>query len=134
MTKETEDKPHNEVRIERLYDYTKFHVGLYASLVFGVIALIGIGQGEVLDDQFVVGLAAVSVLSWVISGIAGGVILGTLVELDCSLEYFQKNLWGPFGRFRMLGKYWENLEHLSFWVGVLAAVSSFSKALSVLLC
>jgi len=132
MTVNTKLAQDYEVGVDRLYDYTKFHVGLYASLVFGVVALVGLGEGNVLNDANVKFFATVSVISWVMSGIAGGTILGSLVELRGSLEDFRKSEHGPLGFKVRSGIWWEDMEHRVFWVGVASAMAAFGRAMMVI--
>ena len=119
--------------IERLYDYTRFHVGLYGSLVFGAVALIGIGDGVALRDPSVVKAAAVAVFCWVLAGFSGGVILGTLVEFEGDLSEFRDKDFGPGEKEWMKGASWEALEHVSFWIGTVFALIAFGLALWVVL-
>lgn len=118
---------------ERLYDYTKFHAGLYAGLVFGTVALVGIGGGVALRSPWVVAFAVLAVGCWVTAGFAAGVILGNLVDLDISLKSFRGRSWGPMGKFLRPGAQWESLEHIAFWVGVGSALVAFGGAVVVLL-
>ena len=114
--------------VERIYDYTKFHVGLYSSLVFGVVALVGLGDGDVLQNPIVIYLTTTAIILWVVSGMAGGVILGTLIDFEGSIQSFRNHACGPFGYKALRGKTWESIEHKSFWAGAIVALAAFLYA------
>jgi len=136
MPNESNINPHfdlSKIDTKRLFDYTKFHVGLYSGLVFGVSVMIGI-KGPTTNSPAVILLAALAVLSWVLSGFSGGVILGTLVEFNGTLSDFKKETIGPSRLPRMKGESWENMEHWSFWFGVLCAVSAILTIAVRLFC
>lgn len=106
----------------RLFEYTKFHVGLYASLVFGTVALLSIGKSAGLGEPLVLYLATYAVGAWVVAGFCGGTILGNLVEFEGPLCCFRAERWG-LGK-KVPGRVWESIEHISFWIGVLSALGA----------
>lgn len=121
---------------DRLYDYTKFHVGLYASLVFGAIAVVGVGKSAALDNPVVLICVGFAVLLWVISGFSGGVILGNLVDIetDVSLEKFRNTPIGPDIFTCMKARCWERLEHYTFWLGAISALTGFVFVAFTVIC
>ena len=124
-------KPGSSVRTvttQRLFDYTKFHVGLYGSLVFGTVALVTIGDTVALRESLVLLLVVYAVVSWVIAGFCGGTILGSLVDFDGPLCCFRAERWGILP---IRGRDWESMEHMVFWVGVFSALAAFYFAVNI---
>lgn len=115
-------------RFSRLFDYTKFHVGLYASLIFGVVALVGLGDESTVRDTVILIPIVAAVMCWVVAGFSGGLILGNMVESDGDINKFRDGVLEPIPgikEFGKNGKWWEDLEHRSFWIGVAAALLAF---------
>jgi hypothetical protein len=114
-----------EAGFDRLFQYTQFHVGLYSGLIFGVAALIGLGNAAALRDLGVlVGLVA-AVFFWVAAGLCGGVVLGNMVDAERDLPRFRASQIGFLGKPAL---WWETWEHRCFWCGVFLALVAFVSA------
>ncbi len=126
-------------RLKLLFDYTKFHIGLYTTLVTLLIALISLGSEELVFIQHIA-LAATTVC-FVLAGACGGVIASN-IPYFATLGEFQRTGFGPrwlwskkqataanlpnpgFAMFPILkGPTWASLEHLFFWLGILIALA-----------
>jgi hypothetical protein len=93
-------------RLERLFDYTKFHIGIYLSAGSGLVALLGLSSkgnaGGLALAQLLAQLVGspraltISLLFMVIAGMAGGVIASSCTEC-VSYEDLWERRQGPFG-------------------------------------
>jgi len=111
--------------LEMLFEYTKFHIGLYLTLAAAYIAVATVKVGEqLLVDvdrtylRFAVGAIAVA-------GVAGGVIASSITQCECaSATAFLKQDIGPWSLRFWSAKTWTSIEHTSFWVGIIFALFS----------
>src|SRR5947199_1948273 len=80
-------------RIKLLFEYTKFHIGLYATLVAALIAL----AGSKFADQWQLNLQLLwsGIIGVLIAGWAGGVIAAGLPQTRTFAEFWNKAT-GPF--------------------------------------
>ena len=109
--------------LKLLFEYTKFHIGLYATLVGAAITLT-----QLLKDTPMVrdggGLLRLGIVFWIISAIAGGTIAGNIPDFR-TLKDFRCQYFGPLNIPLLKGSGWESLEHVSFWLGVICVVWTF---------
>ena len=106
-------------RLKLLHDYTKFHIGLYATLITALIALMGFGS-EALRPELHFPLKFATVL-FVFAGGCGGIVAASSVKFD-SITTFRNTRIGPLGLRLLPGKAWATLEHVFFWTGIVYAV------------
>jgi hypothetical protein len=106
-------------RLERLYDYTKFHIGIYLSAGGVIVTLLGSDKAAWLISCLVGNrnLLWASLIFVLLAGIAGGVIASSLASSENFTDFWEKPQ-GPlcFGWFR--GQYWTWVEHLAFWISI----------------
>ena len=116
----TEDK-----RLERLYDYTKFHIGIYLSAASGLAALIasiandkaGTLLVDLVGSPLFLGMA---LLFMVLAGAAGGVVATSVTESRSFDEFWgqpQGPAWCKWPR--PDGRKWVAVEHIFFWLSLL---------------
>ena len=111
-------------QLKLLFDYTKFHIGLYTTLATLVLTALGLKNKAGWDVAFIPWLMWISVLTLGVAGFAGGVIAGTIPQRE-GFSDFWDNETGPY-RLKMLsGQAWTYVEHSSFWLAVIAAVLAF---------
>ena len=121
--------------LELLFDYTKFHIGLYLTLasVYITIATLRV------KDMPLVPLNSywmwMAIVAFMIAGLAGGIIASSISQWFGdkvnSADSFLKEPTGPSGIGRLLqftGKKWTQIEHWAFWMGLVFAVLSFAFA------
>lgn len=108
-------------QIRLLFEYTKFHIGLYASLIAALMGVMKVGNQRVSSD-FVPFLKA-TLLCFVLAGAAGGIIAST-ISVDYMPLVHQEAI-GPFGINVLTADWWAHIEHFAFWVGILASVLGF---------
>ena len=114
----TEDK-----RLDRLLDYTKFHIGVYLSIGGGLVALIG-AAAKAEERSFLrefIGSPKALMLAFlfmVLAGFAGGVIASCCTQHRNFNGVWQQRV-GPYRMKVMTGENWALVEHLSFWISML---------------
>ena len=120
--------------LELLFDYTKFHIGLYLTLAgsYITIATVKIGESPVL--QLRRGWLWAAMAGFMIAGLAGGVIVSSITQClaanapGCvnSAQFLDRSI-GPWDwtTIHFPGRVWTYIEHTSFWLGLLSAVASF---------
>ena len=112
-------------RLERLYDYTKWHLGIYLSVAGALTAAAGyLAEGmkaQRLSPYIDKPLLLVSAVALMFAaGACGGVIASSCTECVTYDELWNQR-HGPFG-FRILeGRHWAAMEHLFFWLSVTCA-------------
>lgn len=111
----------NTEQVKLLFDYTKFHIGLYSTFASAVLALLA---GTFADGWAICRtLLALSLLPIAIAGLAGGVIASSLPHM-----FGTKNILGEpigplmFEKWKL--KSWTYLEHSSFWIAFLMAAAA----------
>lgn len=119
--------------LERLYDYTKFHIGVYLTLTASYIT-IALAQvnGKALVDVAPFFLWR-AVMLFMLAGLAGGVIVSSLTQtvggssrdfLDEPIGPWDLQVFG-FKLFHFRARVWTYIEHTAFWLGLICAVLSF---------
>lgn len=120
-------------RLERLYDYTKWHLGIYLSVAGALTAAAGYlaeatkaGQLAPYVDKPKLLLVAVALMF--AAGACGGVVASSCTEC-ATYEDLWNGKQGPFGTRLLKGRHWAALEHLCFWLSTaLAAIAVLSSA------
>ena len=114
--------------LELLYDYTKFHIGVYLTLATSYItaatAKFGGSEFLSLDGRFV----PPTVIFIMVAGLAGGVIVSSLTQwVGGSTEDFLASKIGPWDwkAIQLHARNWTYIEHTSFWLGLCCAALSF---------
>jgi hypothetical protein len=108
-------------QVKQLYDYTKFHIGLYTALITGVTTVLGFARTQTVR----VGLGIVPYLGLtlfflVIAGMAGGVI-GSTISLDSDVAVKDEKI-GPLNGQWFKITTWAHIEHWAFWCGILSTI------------
>src|SRR5947209_23257 len=98
-------------QLKNLLDYTKFHIGLYATVVAAAITSLHMGESAQLNPL------RAAIVCFLVAGAAGGIIAGSICNYS-TWEAFTKAGLGP-SSFSCLQKlrygFWANLEHGAFW-------------------
>jgi hypothetical protein len=106
-------------RLARLYDYTKFHIGIYIAAGTTMITILATKGdhgflGALVKQPWVLLLAAGSMS---LAGAAGGIIVSKCAVARSFSEVWRQNI-GPWGYEWWPGWRWARLEHYMFWVSV----------------
>jgi hypothetical protein len=106
-------------RLERLDDYTKFHIGIYLSIGGAIVALLGSDKASWLVKYFGGNrdVLLFALLFMVIAGFAGGVIASGTTSCE-TFDEFWKKPQGPVVFKWFDGIYWTYVEHVSFWISL----------------
>lgn len=100
-----------------LMTYTIFHIGTYLTLAAAILAAQNLG-GKALNHPIMRG----SMAAFVVAGICGAIVASNLPESSSWSEYAKKKI-GPWGLQIATYSVWATIEHLAFWLGVLAPVT-----------
>jgi hypothetical protein len=124
------DAASKQKSLELLFDYTKFHIGIYLTLTaaYITIATAKIKEAPILEVKF--GFFAFAVLCFAIAGLSGGVIVSSITQTKArSSQQFLDERIGPWEWKILHGKArkWTWVEHTSFWIGLASAILSFGK-------
>ena len=114
--------------IELLYDYTKFHIGVYLTLTGSYLTAAAARFHGAPVLQLNLWFIAPAVFFTVVAGMAGGVIVSSLTQTvgESSTSFLDSKI-GPWGwkRLHFKARNWTYLEHTSFWMGLVCAIFSF---------
>ena len=117
----------NLKKLELLYDYTKFHIGLYLILTSAYITLATskIGRKDALPI-LQPALAWIAVVLFIVAGIAAGVVASSATQSKCNgADDFLREKIGPWNTALLPARLWVHVEHTAFWLAVICAVLSF---------
>ncbi|WP_224366075.1 hypothetical protein [Hyalangium versicolor] len=110
-------------KLKLLFDYTKFHVGIYLTVV-GVLTGIVATSAKDFSFHFNRAWLISAIVFIVIAGIAGGVLLSSMCH-ERRLDLFWNKKLGPFGLRCWPAKWWASIEHTAFWVAIGCALCAF---------
>jgi hypothetical protein len=132
-----DEKAHLE-QVKLLFDYTKFHIGLYTTLASVLIAALGASFAK--EWQIHRELVAAAIVLIALAGLFGGVVASSLpyisskASLHPGKELYEQPI-GPLwtdqtnaGKLSCLAqpvRYWTYLEHSAFWAAVLLLLIAF---------
>jgi hypothetical protein len=112
--------------LELLFDYTKFHIGVYLTLAAAYITLATSKIGDTLPklNPYFVWPAVIFII---IAGFAGGVIASSITQCGCTtVADFLNQSTGPWDTHLLTGWWWTYIEHTTFWIGIVCVVLSFA--------
>jgi hypothetical protein len=115
----TQAEPLDDNRLDRLFEYTKFHIGIYLSAAGGLVALLGASEKSTFL-QSLIGSPKALILAFLfmlLAGVAGGVIASSSTQCRSFEEIWHKPQ-GPHTLKWITGQTWALVEHTSFWISV----------------
>lgn len=107
-------------RLDRLFDYTKFHIGIYLSAGGGLLTVVGFAAENGSFVNRIIGSPRALLLSLVamlVAGIAGGVIASGATQCH-SFEDLWDRRQGPHTWKWFSGRAWASIEHSAFWASL----------------
>ncbi len=112
-----DDNDRNWQLAGRLYDYTKFHIGMYATLMVGVFAFLELWDDR--DHQFDFVLLGVA-FCLMGAGACGGVVCTNCLRYadDEKILFSDKASFWFWKNSGLSTKRWADMEHGFFWVGI----------------
>lgn len=131
MNEEPRDATAPVDQLRLLFDYTKFHIGIYISLGSALIAaaatMVSSDSGSF--DYYKCNIARFEFLSFTviclfIAGWAGGIIAGNLPKAK-SFKNFSEQRIGFWGGELLFYNYWAWLEHTAFWLALASLAYGF---------
>ncbi len=108
-------------QLKLLFDYTKFHIGLYTTVatIFGGL----VSASDKVPFKFNPKLLFASVICICIAGVAGGTIASSIPGYSGYTTFWASPI-GPFKFKGIKAEYWTYIEHAAFWVAVVLALLS----------
>lgn len=112
--------------LDRLFDYTKFHIGLYLTLTASYVAAASIKNAQSKPlFSIVPAWFWVAVVCFMLAGLSGGVIASSITQTTArSTESFLSERIGPWATEWKEARIWTWVEHTTFWIGLVAALLS----------
>ena len=112
-------------RLKQLYDYTKFHIGVYLTLATGILALLKFAHLEVIDVR---DWLMATLLCLVAAGAGGGAVASNISTFN-DYDKFLKDPLPVFGLPTFRAKTWITIEHAAFWAGMSFALFGIGQTL-----
>ena len=111
--------------LELLFDYTKFHIGLYLAIGTAYVTVASIKIGDKLLLEIGWCWAGPAVGCFALAGLAGGVIASSITQTAArdSREFLREKI-GPWNWRIVEARKWTWVEHTSFWAGLVLAFLS----------
>lgn len=114
--------------LELLFDYTKFHIGVYLTLTSAYIAAYKVRLDGLSIFELNLFFVSLAIICFMIAGLSGGVIVSSITQTTerSSQSFLQQSIgpWnGPLFHFKAL--VWTWIEHTAFWLGLICAAISF---------
>jgi hypothetical protein len=112
-------------RVKLLYDYTKFHIGVYLTLASALTAVFA----SPASSAWLVNrsLVATGLGFIVVAGIAGGVVASSLPYFAASTDIYEEKT-GPLSSAWLSIRWWTYIEHMAFWVALGIVLMAFLLA------
>jgi hypothetical protein len=107
-------------RVKLLFDYTKFHIGLYLTLGGILVTAVGLKDNPI---QFWAPSLWMAIISMTVAGFAGGMVASTLAECE-NLQTFMQQKTGPWECKLLTGRWWTRIEHTAFWIAIVCGLAS----------
>lgn len=121
------DKTEMDDQLKALFDYTKFHIGIYITLTSTLVAILALAADEYGDQGNVEALLLnlqLTVVFFALAGACGGFVASNIPNHHTFKVYMNERI--GFWRLKLLkAKMWIHLEHTFFWIGVGFALLGF---------
>ena len=113
----------NATTVERLFDYTKFHITVYTTLATLLVA----AASDYMNSTFVPSLVYIraAVVAILGAGLAAGVVAASMPEGAGKVKVWDWRT-GPYNWHVMSIRSWTFVEHTSFWVAAVLALLAFA--------
>jgi hypothetical protein len=122
-------------RLKLLYDYEKFHIGLYGALMAGFITVLKWSDNL---DQKIIRAYVVAILFLLAAAFCGAILASSTIDIYNSYKLWPsgtgkeadlRNFWegriGPLNIGLFKAKTWWFFGHTAFWVAVMIFIISF---------
>lgn len=106
-------------QLKALFDYTKFHIGMYTTLIAGIIGIFANDQLKIAYGGMIPYIK-VSIALFLLAGAAGGLIASS-VPAHKNWDDFAKSRLGPWSLRWIPAPLCCHIEHTAFWLGCVIA-------------
>ena len=110
-------------QLKTLFDYTKFHIGMYTALIAGIVGIFSVDSTKTLFLSMIPFLC-VSAFLFLLSGMAAGLIASSSPYYK-TFDAFMNAKIGPWNKTIFTARTCTHIEHLLFWLGCTSAVGGF---------
>ena len=117
---------HNLEQLKLLFDYTKFHIGLYSTIAGVLVAALATKHAE--TWRIYRWALASAIVAIVLAGLAGGVVAASLPSMTDTPKFWDASA-GPYSSNLLTIRQWTYVEHTMFWAAVLLVLIAFAPAL-----
>src|SRR5690348_653242 len=109
--------PGDDGRLDRLFNYTRFHIGIYLAIGGGIAALFGSSKSFTEVSKMIGSPSALlgGLLFMAIAGLAGGIVAST-TTVHRSLDDMWEAETGPWDWPLFKARRWAAIEHTAFWL------------------
>jgi hypothetical protein len=120
-------------QVKQIYDYTKFHIGLYFTLLTGLVALVTLSKKQNFEQSGKVLLAIILLL--LVGGVAGALVASRIVYGPWTKECFDlqaSGFWRKWEKQLTRNSWWSwadvclVIEHYAFWIALFVAIITFA--------
>lgn len=122
--------PTEDPQLARLYDYTKFHIGIYLLAAGAMVTIAGSATQSSFFEEIAKHpwLLVAAIFAMAVAGLAGGIIASTCATAEKLSDVWDECI-GPWNRRWMRGSAWARLEHSAFWLsaGLFTAAALMPK-------
>lgn len=107
-------------RLERLFEYTKWHIGIYLSVGGGLVGLLGSRDGNEFLKRVITqpALMGAALGAMALAGMAGGILASAATRSHSFVEVWDHVL-EVYGVPTLKGRIWAGIEHSAFWLSLL---------------
>jgi hypothetical protein len=114
-------------QLKQLFDYTKFHIGLYTTLITAIIAVFANDTLKRTYESYLPYIKVV-IICFLVAGAAGGLVASSIPFFKDFATFSQARL-GPWGSELVPSILCTHVEHTAFWIGIAVAVFGLLKVL-----
>jgi hypothetical protein len=107
-------------QLKQLMDYTKFHIGMYTTLIALVVALLGLSSFSSYVADYKWWLFG-TLVTFIAASAFGGLVASNIPFYN-RITQFHAALIGPYRSEWITGKNAAHAEHSFFWVGIVIAI------------
>jgi hypothetical protein len=131
LTYPNEKERNVDDQLKQLFDYTKFHIGMYTTLVVGIIGVFATDSLKRDAYSKMIPFLEASVILFLIAGMFGGLVASSIPFFKTFDAFSQARLapWSTSQDKGIPSIICTHFEHLAFWLGCVVAVVGLFVAL-----